>query len=165
MEADGENTFAVAMTASAGPVKAKFKGRVNLVDIDAPYTYTIVFERQGGTAGFGKGRANVDPELGDNVDSTMLSYTAHAQVGAKLAQIGSRLMDGAARKIAGEFFKRFSAQLTQSDEPEGESMRRRPTAQVKGRRGKDHGQRGSRSPEKQRAMARTWASRVAGDGG
>jgi len=78
-----------------------------------------VFEGQGGTAGFGKGQAKVNLEPGDNADSTTLSYTANAQVGGKLAQIGSRLVDGAARKIAGEFFKRFSAQLTQSDEPAG----------------------------------------------
>ncbi|MDB5780087.1 CoxG family protein [Caballeronia mineralivorans] len=121
IEADGENAYAVAMTASVGPVKAKFKGRMNLVDIDAPHTYTIVFEGQGGAAGFGKGQAKVNLELGDNADSTTLSYTANAQVGGKLAQIGSRLVDGAARKIAGEFFKRFSAQLTKGDEPEGES--------------------------------------------
>ncbi|MEA3090384.1 MAG: uncharacterized protein QOJ04_1726, partial [Caballeronia sp.] len=88
--------------------------------IDAPHTYTIVFEGQGGTAGFGKGQAKVNLEPGDNADSTTLSYTANAQVGGKLAQIGSRLVDGAARKIAGEFFKRFSAQLTQGDEPEAE---------------------------------------------
>src|SRR5471032_3057655 len=111
IEADGENAYAVAMTASVGPVKAKFKGRMNLVDIDAPHTYTIVFEGQGGTAGFGKGQAKVNLEPGDNADSTTLSYTANAQVGGKLAQIGSRLVDGAARKIAGEFFKRFGAQF------------------------------------------------------
>src|SRR6202049_146065 len=121
IEADGENAYAVAMTASVGPVKAKFKGRMDLVDIDAPHTYTIVFEGQGGAAGFGKGQAKVNLEPGDNADSTTLSYTASAQVGGKLAQIGSRLVDGAARKIAGEFFKRFSAQLTKGDEPEGES--------------------------------------------
>jgi carbon monoxide dehydrogenase subunit G len=111
IEADGENAYAVAMTASVGPVKARFKGRMNLTDIDAPNTYTIVFEGQGGAAGFGKGTAKVNLEPGDDADSTRLSYTANAQVGGKLAQIGSRLVDGAARKIAGEFFKRFGAQL------------------------------------------------------
>jgi uncharacterized protein len=121
IEADGENAYAVVMTASVGPVKAKFKGRMNLVDIDAPHTYTIVFEGSGGVAGFGKGQAKVNLEPGDNAESTTLTYTANAQVGGKLAQIGSRLVDGAARKIAGEFFKRFSAQLTKGDEPEGES--------------------------------------------
>lgn len=111
IEADGENAYAVAMTASVGPVKARFKGRMNLTDVDAPHTYTIVFEGQGGAAGFGKGMAKVNLEPGDGADSTVLTYNANAQVGGKLAQIGSRLVDGAARKIAGEFFKRFSAQL------------------------------------------------------
>lgn len=110
IEADGENAYAVALTASVGPVKARFKGRMQLADIDAPTSYTIVFEGQGGAAGFGKGDAHVKLEpAGD--ESTTLTYTANAQVGGKLAQIGSRLVDGAARKIAAEFFKRFGEQL------------------------------------------------------
>ncbi len=111
IEPDGENAYALSMSASVGPVKARFKGRMLLTDIDAPNTYTIVFEGQGGAAGFGKGNAHVTLEA-DGEASTKLSYTATAQVGGKLAQIGSRLVDGAARKIAGEFFKRFSAQVT-----------------------------------------------------
>jgi uncharacterized protein len=111
IDADGEHAYAVSMSASVGPVKARFKGRMLLTDIDAPHTYTIVFEGQGGAAGFGKGNAHVTLEP-DGDEATTLSYTASAQVGGKLAQIGSRLVDGAARKIAGEFFKRFSAQLT-----------------------------------------------------
>ena len=111
IEPDGENAYALSMSASVGPVKARFKGRMLLTDIDAPNTYTIVFEGQGGAAGFGKGNAHVTLEA-DGETSTKLSYTATAQVGGKLAQIGSRLVDGAARKIAGEFFKRFSAQVT-----------------------------------------------------
>ena len=111
IDADGENAYNVAMTAAVGPVKARFKGRMELTNIDAPHTYTIVFEGQGGAAGFSKGSATVNLEPGDEADTTTLSYTANAQVGGKLAQIGSRLVDGAARKIAGEFFKRFSAQL------------------------------------------------------
>jgi hypothetical protein len=111
IEPDGENAYALSMSASVGPVKARFKGRMLLTDIDAPNTYTIVFEGQGGAAGFGKGNAHVILEA-DGETSTKLSYTATAQVGGKLAQIGSRLVDGAARKIAGEFFKRFSAQVT-----------------------------------------------------
>ncbi|WP_321785676.1 carbon monoxide dehydrogenase subunit G [Paraburkholderia sp. J94] len=110
IEADGENAYAVALTAAVGPVKARFKGRMQLADIDAPRSYTIQFEGQGGAAGFGKGDARVTLEpAGD--DATTLSYTASAQVGGKLAQIGSRLVDGAARKIAAEFFKRFGEQL------------------------------------------------------
>jgi uncharacterized protein len=111
IEAEGENAYTLSMSASVGPVKARFKGRMLLTDIDAPNSYTIVFEGQGGTAGFGKGSAQVTLEPEGN-ESTKLSYTAHAQIGGKLAQIGSRLVDGAARKIAGEFFKRFSAQVT-----------------------------------------------------
>jgi uncharacterized protein len=111
IEPDGENAYAVSMSASVGPVKARFKGRMLLTDIVAPNTYTIVFEGQGGAAGFGKGTAHVTLEA-DGETSTKLSYTANAQVGGKLAQIGSRLVDGAARKIASEFFKRFTAQVT-----------------------------------------------------
>jgi uncharacterized protein len=114
--ADGENAFTVSMRAAVGPVKAHFKGRMTLTDIDAPHTYTVVFEGQGGAAGFVKGSAHVTLEPVDEV-STKLSYTAKAQVGGKLAQIGSRLVDGAARKIAGEFFKRFSAHMTGEAEP------------------------------------------------
>ncbi|ALL63393.1 carbon monoxide dehydrogenase G protein [Paraburkholderia caribensis MBA4] len=111
IEPDGENAYAVALSAAVGPVKARFKGRMELTDIDAPHTYTIVFEGQGGAAGFGKGQTHVtlEPE-GD--DATKLTYTATAQVGGKLAQIGSRLVDGAARKLAGEFFRRLGEQLT-----------------------------------------------------
>ncbi|SAK42030.1 carbon monoxide dehydrogenase subunit G [Caballeronia hypogeia] len=118
IDADGENAYSVAMTAAVGPVKARFKGRMELTNIDAPHTYTIVFEGQGGAAGFSKGSATVNLEPGDEADTTKLSYSANAQVGGKLAQIGSRLVDGAARKIAAEFFKRFSAQLQGGQEPQ-----------------------------------------------
>ncbi|MGF6769529.1 carbon monoxide dehydrogenase subunit G [Paraburkholderia sp. GAS199] len=122
IEPDGENAYAVAMSAAVGPVKARFKGRMLLTDIDAPRTYTIVFEGQGGAAGFGKGNARVTLEP-ENDDATRLTYVATAQVGGKLAQIGSRLVDGAARKIAGEFFKRFGEQLSgqQADDANGAS--------------------------------------------
>ena len=111
IEADGENAYIVSMLAAVGPVKAHFKGRMSLTDLDPPNSYTVVFEGQGGVAGFAKGSAAVTLEA-DGESSTKLSYTAHAQVGGKLAQIGSRLVDGAARKVAGEFFKRFTAQMT-----------------------------------------------------
>jgi uncharacterized protein len=110
IDPDGENAYLVALSAAVGPVKARFKGRMQLTDIDAPNAYTIVFEGQGGAAGFAKGNAQVMLEA-DGDSATRLSYTASAQVGGKLAQIGSRLVDGAARKIAGEFFKRFGAQF------------------------------------------------------
>ncbi|HEX7936991.1 MAG TPA: carbon monoxide dehydrogenase subunit G [Paraburkholderia sp.] len=110
IDPDGENAYLVALSAAVGPVKARFKGRMQLTDIDAPNAYNIVFEGQGGAAGFAKGNARVVLEA-DGDEATKLSYTASAQVGGKLAQIGSRLVDGAARKIAGEFFKRFGAQV------------------------------------------------------
>ncbi|MEM5338943.1 CoxG family protein [Paraburkholderia azotifigens] len=111
IEPDGDNAYAVALSASVGPVKARFKGRMELTDIDAPNTYTIVFEGQGGAAGFGKGQTHVKLEP-DGDEATKLTYTSTAQVGGKLAQIGSRLIDGAARKLAGEFFRRFSEQVS-----------------------------------------------------
>ncbi|WP_144143970.1 CoxG family protein [Paraburkholderia sp. BCC1884] len=111
IEPDGENAYLVALSAAVGPVKARFKGRMQLTDIEPPNAYSIVFEGQGGAAGFAKGNARVTLEAAGEM-VTKLSYTASAQVGGKLAQIGSRLVDGAARKIAGEFFKRFSAQVS-----------------------------------------------------
>ena len=106
IEADGENAYAVALTAAVGPVKARFKGRMQLADIDAPNSYMIVFEGQGGAAGFGKGDAHVKlAPAGDK--STTLIYTANAQVGGKLAQMGSRLIDGAAHRMTDEFFAHF----------------------------------------------------------
>ncbi|WNC89647.1 carbon monoxide dehydrogenase subunit G [Paraburkholderia sp. FT54] len=114
IDPDGENAYVVALSAAVGPVKARFKGRMQLTDIEAPNSYSIVFEGQGGAAGFAKGNAHVSLEA-DGEAATKLSYTASAQVGGKLAQIGSRLVDGAARKIAGEFFKRFGAQVGGSE--------------------------------------------------
>ena len=93
-----------------GPVSARFKGKVNLTDIDAPNSYRIAGQGEGGVAGFAKGGANV--RLSD-VDGggTKLSYEVDAQVGGKIAQLGSRLIDGSARKLAGEFFGNFAKAL------------------------------------------------------
>lgn len=118
IDPDGENAYLVALSAAVGPVKARFKGRMQLTDIEAPNSYSIVFEGQGGAAGFAKGNAHVSLEA-DGEAVTKLTYTANAQVGGKLAQIGSRLVDGAARKIAGEFFKRFGARLGAGAEGDG----------------------------------------------
>jgi len=109
-EGSANPAYDVAMTAAVGPVKARFKGRMELADVAPPRSYTLHFDGQGGAAGFGKGSAQVQltPE-GPTV--TRLSYTATAQVGGKLAQIGSRLIDGAARKLADEFFQRFAAEF------------------------------------------------------
>lgn len=109
IETVAENEHEVAMTAAVGPVKAKFKGALQVTDIDEPHSYRLAFQGQGGVAGFAKGEASV--MLEPDGDETMLQYTAEAQVGGKLAQIGSRLVDAAARKTADKFFTRFSEQL------------------------------------------------------
>src|SRR5579871_4200481 len=95
------------VSAKVGPVSAKFAGKVTLSDLDPPNGYTISGEGQGGVAGFAKGGAHV--HLKDDTGGTMLSYEVHAQVGGKLAQIGSRLIDASARKMADDFFARFAA--------------------------------------------------------
>ena len=92
------NEHQVTLTAAVGPVKARFKGRMLLADLDPPHAYRIGFEGQGGVAGFAKGEARV--ALKADGDETVMNYTVHAQVGGKLAQVGSRLIDAAARKIA-----------------------------------------------------------------
>jgi uncharacterized protein len=97
------------VTAKVGPVKAKFGGKVTLSDLDPPNGYTITGEGTGGAAGFAKGGAAV--KLVDQGGVTLLTYTVKAQVGGKLAQIGSRLIDGASRKMAEEFFGNFAAKL------------------------------------------------------
>ena len=102
--------YDVHVTAAVGPVKAKFKGKLRLEDIVAPTSYTIHFEGQGGAAGHGKGHASVRLES-TGPHATMLLYTAHETVGGKIAQIGSRLIDMAAQKMATEFFTQFNAAL------------------------------------------------------
>jgi hypothetical protein len=96
------------VTAKVGPVKAKFSGRITLSDMDPPNGYTLTGEGQGGAAGFAKGGAKV--HLEDAPDGgTLLKYEVHSQIGGKLAQIGSRLIDGAARKMSDDFFSGFAA--------------------------------------------------------
>jgi len=96
--------------AKIGPVKAAFGGKVTLSDLDPPNGYTITGEGQGGAAGFAKGGAKVRLEAVDGGAATVLHYAADAQIGGKLAQIGSRLVEGTARKLADEFFAAFAAQ-------------------------------------------------------
>ncbi len=101
-----ENTFKAQITAKVGPVKAKFKFDVTLTDIDPPNAYTINGQGQGGAAGFANGSAAVT--LREDGKHTILAYHAKATVGGKLAQLGARLIDGAAQKMANEFFVKFS---------------------------------------------------------
>lgn len=101
-----DTEFTATVTAKVGPVKAKFKGNVALSDIDPPNGYTISGEGKGGAAGFGKGEAKVT--LTEDGGDTVLSYAVTASVGGKLAQIGSRLIDGVAKKMADDFFTKFN---------------------------------------------------------
>jgi hypothetical protein len=98
------------VVAKIGPVKAGFSGKVTLSDLDPPNGYTITGEGQGGAAGFAKGGAKVRLEAVDGGSATILHYSADAQIGGKLAQIGSRLVEGTARKLADEFFAAFAVQ-------------------------------------------------------
>ena len=117
MERVSETEYRLGMLAVVGPVKARFAGKLLLSDIVAPERYALRFEGSGGAAGFGKGIANVTLSA-DAEAQTQLSYTADAQIGGKIAQVGSRLIDGIARKIAEEFFTRFEARLSAGEQAE-----------------------------------------------
>jgi carbon monoxide dehydrogenase subunit G len=114
-----DNEFQVLMVARIGPVSAKFKGKLVLSNLKPPQSYAIAFEGQGGAAGFGKGSAQV--QLAPEGEGTRLSYQVKANVGGKLAQIGSRLVDGAARKIAQEFFAAFNEKVGALHAPAGQA--------------------------------------------
>jgi hypothetical protein len=109
IERVSDNELKVTMTARVGPVSARFSGRIVMSDVVAPTAYTLGFEGQGGAAGFARGEARVT--LSENNPGTRIDYQAKAQVGGKLAQIGSRLVDGAAAKVADDFFGRFAERL------------------------------------------------------
>ena len=109
IELIGENQYQVLMVARVGPVSAKFKGKLTLSDIKPPNSYAIAFEGQGGPAGFAKGGAQVRLSAEDG--KTKLAYDVKASVGGKLAQIGSRLVDAAAKKVADDFFRNFNAKV------------------------------------------------------
>jgi carbon monoxide dehydrogenase subunit G len=105
-----DNEFQVQMTARVGPVSAKFRGRLSLFDIKEPDSYSLAFEGQGGAAGFAKGAAQV--RLSPEGNHTKLAYEVKANVGGKLAQIGSRLVDAAAKKVADDFFQNFTKKMS-----------------------------------------------------
>ena len=105
VEPTGENQYAIGMSVKVGPVAAKFAGKISLSDIVPPKSYSINFEGQGGAAGFGKGNSAVT--LTPNDAGCLLDYTVHASVGGKIAQLGQRLIDGVAKSMAEDFFKRF----------------------------------------------------------
>ena len=106
-----DNEYQVQMTARVGPVSARFRGRLSIFDVNAPDSYSLAFEGQGGAAGFAKGAAQVKLSPEGN-DQTRLAYEVKANVGGKLAQIGSRLVDAAAKKVADEFFRNFNEKMS-----------------------------------------------------
>jgi carbon monoxide dehydrogenase subunit G len=116
IERVADNEYMVLMVSRVGPVSAKFKGKLTLSEVNPPHSYSLSFEGQGGAAGFAKGSAQV--RLSSENNFTKLSYDAKANVGGKLAQIGSRLIDAAAKKVADDFFRRFNEKLASSHKQE-----------------------------------------------
>jgi carbon monoxide dehydrogenase subunit G len=110
LERTADDAYTALVAVRVGPVSARFKGNLRLTDVQPPVAYRMHFDGQGGVAGFGKGSADVRLQA-EGVEATRLAYAARAQVGGKLAQVGSRLVDAAAAKIAEDFFKRFEAEL------------------------------------------------------
>jgi uncharacterized protein len=110
IEAAGDNELTAKVTLRVGPVKASFAGKVTLSDVTAPESCTLSGTGQGGVAGFAKGSAKVHLTE-EGPESTLLMYEAKADVGGKLAQLGGRLIDSTARKLAGEFFATFGGIL------------------------------------------------------
>ncbi len=110
VERTGQDTLTAVVALKVGPVSARFKGNLAMTNVQAPNSYTINFDGQGGVAGFGKGSADVKLTEASTT-TTRLVYDARAQVGGKMAQIGSRLIDATAAKITDDFFKAFEAQL------------------------------------------------------
>jgi carbon monoxide dehydrogenase subunit G len=119
VEASGDNQYTIGMALKIGPVSAKFTGKINLSDIVVPASYTISFEGQGGVAGHGKGTAKV--VLVPNEGGSELQYGVTAQVGGKVAQLGQRLIDGAAKSISEDFFKRFDNEMRKRFPPPEEA--------------------------------------------
>ena len=109
VEPTAENQYAVGMALKIGPVAAKFTGKITLSDINPPHSYNIAFDGQGGVAGHGKGSAAV--KLEPNDQGCLMTYVVNAQVGGKIAQMGQRLIDGVAKSMAEDFFKRFDAEM------------------------------------------------------
>jgi len=125
-ESTGEGEYAVTMAVKVGPVSAKFNGKVTLSDMQPPASYKLAFEGQGGVAGFGKGASTVS--LAPNDAGCELGYTVQAQVGGKIAQLGQRLIDSAAKSIADDFFKRFDQELQGPAEEAGSDVGTEPAA-------------------------------------
>jgi uncharacterized protein len=109
LERIGDNEFSAIVATKVGPLTATFRGSVNLLELDAPNGYTLVGQGQGGAAGFARMKARVG--LKPDANDTVLSYAAQAEIGGKLASVGSRLVQSVARKNADDFFSAFARQL------------------------------------------------------
>ena len=105
LEKTSESSFSAVAKLKVGPVSATFKGKVNLLDIDAPSGYRIAGEGEGGIAGFAKGEASV--KLEEIPEGTRLTYDVEANIGGKMAQLGARLINGVAKNMADQFFAKF----------------------------------------------------------
>jgi uncharacterized protein len=111
LEKTSETQMTAKVVLKIGPIKAKFEGSVELQNLNPPHSYTISGEGKGGLAGFAKGGADVVLTAEED-GATLLSYTVRAEVGGKIAQLGSRLIESTSKKLAGEFFSNFSAAVT-----------------------------------------------------
>lgn len=110
LDKSSDTEMAATVVLRIGPIKARFEGAVELINLNPPHSYTIQGEGKGGIAGFAKGGADVSLAE-DGPDATILSYTVKADVGGKIAQLGGRLIDSTARKLATQFFNNFSEKL------------------------------------------------------
>ena len=128
VERTGDDAFTAVVALKVGPVSARFKGNLQMTNIQAPNGYTINFDGQGGVAGFGKGAAQVQLLPQDGGASTRLDWSAEAHVGGRLAQIGSRLIEATVRKMSEDFFLRFAAQLAKL--AQHEAVATMPTAEA-----------------------------------
>ena len=116
LEKQSDTDMTATVVLRIGPIKASFDGAVQLTNLNPPHSYTITGEGKGGIAGFAKGGADVS--LGDDgPDATLLSYTVKADVGGKIAQLGGRLIDSTARKLATQFFANLATRLAHQSLP------------------------------------------------
>ncbi len=155
MEKTSDTSFAATVKQKVGPVLATFKGAVELSDIVEGESYKISGEGKGGAAGFAKGGADV--KLEDVPEGTKLSYAAEAKVGGKLAQLGSRLIDGFAKRMADQFFDRFKAEVEGPKEAEAPAE----TASAE-TAGDDDGDGGDGDDDGGTPQKKSWFKRVIG---
>jgi carbon monoxide dehydrogenase subunit G len=112
LDKKSDTEMSAVVSLKIGPIKARFNGEVQLINLNPPHSYTIQGEGKGGIAGFAKGGADVS--LKEDGGATILTYAAKADVGGKMAQLGSRLITSTSKKLAGEFFSNFNAKVSGS---------------------------------------------------